>query len=93
MTEQEKELWDFMVKQFGTILCNGKEYLDINESDMTDIIQRYPQILAEKAWEGDVGTIFANGKCVYQTEFFDMPNKEWKNHLKKVQLFIREVVS
>jgi len=89
---KEKELGIFIAEMVNSLPDSGDNFKDCFTLAKA-IIQRYPQILAEKVWEGDVGTIFANGKCVYQTEFFDMPNKEWKNHLKKVQLFIREVVS
>lgn len=85
MTEVEKEFIEY-VKSHNPDFSVSLVRLALK------LIARYPQVLAEKVWEGDVGTIFANGKCVYQTEFFDMPNKEWKNHLKKVQLFVREVV-
>ena len=50
MTEAEKELSEFMLDNVNGIL--KYEYTEILESLAKALITRYPQIKAEKVWEG-----------------------------------------
>lgn len=87
MTEQEKELFKIIDDSF---ICRedvtDKELLSIAQA----IIQRYPQILAEKVWGGEAKFL----KALYKNNdtdfvFHNYPSNENKN----IEVFIREVVS
>lgn len=75
MTEQEKELKEFV----SDFLGRNANYIFSTEELAKAIIQRYPQILAEKVWEGE---------RLYLSSIF-----EWaKGKSENIEVFIREVV-
>lgn len=87
MTEQEKALKEIMDEDY---FHNDYEYNPMRV--IKKIIQRYPQILAEKVWEGRANAIHS------QTEnsLDDGHETIWVSRKLKdsnIEVFIREVVS
>lgn len=78
MTEQEKELSSYIYETY-----NGNM-----QSLAKAIIQRYPQILAEKV-EADNAHVSLDGTKILAT--LKIPFMKWFN--KEFEVFIREVVS
>ena len=79
MTDQEKELGIYIAECVNGLADSGDNFKDCLTLAKA-LIQRYPQILAEKVWEGE---------RLYLSNIFEWANGKSEN----IEVFIREVVS
>jgi len=86
MTEKEKEIYKFLDDSaIAHEDVTNKELLEVAKA----LIQRYPQLLSEKVWEGESSYLYSNSGNMLSSK----SEQVWHNFSDpiKVEVFIREV--